>query len=114
MQIAEYARGHVTVVELAGEFDSLTAPQSRDELVRLASAREPVLLDLTKTSYMSSAGLRVLLLVYRQATSSGTPVALVGIPPLIPDLMAAPGFIDFFTVADTVDDGLDVLAGVQL
>jgi anti-sigma B factor antagonist len=114
MQIAEYARGPVTVVELAGEFDSLTAPQSRDELVRLASSGEPVLLDLTKTSYMSSAGLRVLLLVYRQATSSGTPVALVGIPQLIHDVMAATGFIDFFTVADTVDDGLDVLAGVQL
>ena len=114
MQIAEHSQGQVTVVELAGEFDSLTAPASRDELVRLASSRDPLLLDLTKTSYMSSAGLRVLLLVYRQATSSGTPVALVGVPKLIHDVMAATGFIDFFTIAETVDDGLDVLVGAQL
>lgn len=114
MQIAEYSRGPVTVVELAGEFDSLTAPTSRDELVRLASSGDPLLLDLTKTSYMSSAGLRVLLLVYRQATGSATPVALVGVPQLIHDVMAATGFIDFFTIADTVEDGLDVLVGAQL
>ena len=114
MHIAEYTRGPATVVELAGEFDSLTAPASRDELVRLASSGDPLLLDLTKTSYMSSAGLRVLLLVYRQATGSGTPVALVGLPQLIHDVMAATGFIDFFTIADTVEDGLDVLVGAQL
>jgi anti-sigma B factor antagonist len=110
MQIAEYSRGPVTVVELAGEFDSLTAPASRDELVRLASSGDPLLLDLTKTSYMSSA----VLLVYRHATGSGTPVALVGVPQLIHDVMAATGFIDFFTIADTVEDGLDLLVGAQL
>jgi anti-sigma B factor antagonist len=114
MQIAEYTRGPVTIVELVGEFDSLSAPESREELVRLASSGEPVLLDLTKTSYMSSAGLRVLLLIYRQAVGSGTPVALVGIPKLIHDVMAATGFIDFFSVTDTVDDGLDLLVGAQL
>jgi anti-sigma B factor antagonist len=114
MQITEYRHGPVTVVELAGEFDSLTAPLSRDELVRLASTGDPVLLDLTKTTYMSSAGLRVLLLVYRQATGSGTPVALVGIPQPIHDVMAATGFIDFFSVTDTLDAGLDLMVGAQL
>lgn len=114
MQITEYRHGTVTVVELAGELDSLTAPLSRDELVRLASTGDPVLLDLTRTTYMSSAGLRVLLLVYRQATGSGTPVVLVGLTQPIHDVMAATGFIDFFTITDTIDAGLDLLAGVQL
>jgi anti-sigma B factor antagonist len=114
MQITEYSRGTVTVVELAGELDSVTAPQSRDDLVRLASSGEPLLLDLAQTSYMSSAGLRVLLLVYRQAVASGTPVVLVGITQLIHDVMAATGFIDFFTIAATVEAGLDILVGAQL
>jgi anti-sigma B factor antagonist len=106
MHIADYTQGPVTVIELVGELDSATAPLSRDRLRDLVGAGSPVLLDLSKMSYMSSAGLRVLLLAYRQANAAGTPLALAGLPHMIRDVMAATGFLDFFTVADTVEDGL--------
>jgi anti-anti-sigma factor len=109
MQIAKYMRGSVTVVELDGELDSVTAPASREELATLAGSGGPVLLDLSRMSYMSSAGLRVLLLVYRQARDAGAALALAGIPPMIQEVMAATGFLDFFTVAETVEAALEDL-----
>jgi anti-anti-sigma factor len=101
MQIAKHMRGRVTVVEFFGDLDSVSAPASRDELVQLASGGGQVVLDLTHLTYMSSAGLRVLLLVYREATAAGTVVALTGLPPMIRDVMAATGFLEFFTVVDS-------------
>jgi len=109
MQIAKYMRGSVTIVELAGDLDSVSAPVSRDELVQLASTGGRVLFDLSKTAYMSSAGLRVLLLVYREASGAGTTLALTGVPHMIRDVMAATGFLGFFTVADSVEAGLEEL-----
>ena len=109
MQIAKYMRGSVTVVELDGELDSVTAPASREELSQLAGSGGPVLLDLSRMSYMSSAGLRVLLLVYRQARDAGAALALAGLPPMIREVMAATGFLDFFTVADSVEAALEDL-----
>ena len=110
MQIAKHMRGSVTVVELDGDLDSVSAPASRKELVQLVSNGGQVLLDLSNMSYMSSAGLRVLLLVYREATAAGTSLALTGIPHLIKDVMAATGFLGFFTVVDSVEAGLEELA----
>ena len=68
-----------------------------------------ILLDLSRTSYLSSAGLRVLLLVYRQAQHSGSVLALAGLGDDVREVMSATGFLDFFTVADTVEHGLEAL-----
>lgn len=109
MRIAKHMQGAVTVVELAGELDSATAASARDELVRLVGDGGLLLLDLSGLSYMSSAGLRVMLLIYRQARTSGARLALAGIPNDIRTIMAATGFLDFFTVVDTVAAGLEEL-----
>jgi anti-sigma B factor antagonist len=111
MELAKYMRGTVTVVELTGELDSTTGPSIREELLQLVAEGSRVLLDLNKVSYMSSAGLRVMLLIYRQAESSGTRVALVGIPVDVRAVMSATGFLRFFTVADSLDQGVEALEG---
>jgi anti-sigma B factor antagonist len=111
MRIDKYMRGPVTVVELSGELDSGTAAHARDELVELVAHGGRVLLDMSRLAYMSSAGLRVMLLIYREATRSGTQVGLTGILPEIEAIMSATGFLHFFTVTDTLDDGIEELDG---
>jgi anti-sigma B factor antagonist len=111
MELAKYMRDGVTVVELTGELDSNTGPSVREDLIQLVADGSRVLLDLTRVSFMSSAGLRVMLLVYRQAELSGARVALVQIPPDVRSIMEATGFLRFFVVADSLDEGLEVLAG---
>jgi|SRR2546430_254422 len=109
MELAKYMHGSVTVVELSGELDSASGPYMREHLVALVADGGRVLLDLSKVSYMSSAGLRVMLLMYRQAEQSGTRIALTGIPRDVRGVMTATGFLNFFTVAASLDEGLTAL-----
>ena len=101
--------GEVTVVEVAGEENSATAPMAQEKVSPLAQAGGNMLVDMTKVTYMSSAGLRLLLSTYRQLAASGGRIVLVGVIEEIRDTMAVTGFINFFTIHDTLDEGLQVL-----
>ncbi|HEX5400914.1 MAG TPA: STAS domain-containing protein [Pseudonocardiaceae bacterium] len=106
MDVAQRTFGDVTVVELTGELDNHTALSTREHMMPLVSCSDRLLLDLSRVTYLSSAGLRVLLLMYRQAVATGTQIALTAIPPDIYAVMSATGFLDFFAVTDTVEAGL--------
>ena len=67
-----------------------------------------VLLDHTKVDYVSSAGLRVLLMIYRQIKSKNGKVILVGVSEEIRDVMSMTGFINFFEIADNIDNALKI------
>jgi anti-sigma B factor antagonist len=64
---------------------------------------------MQEVAYMSSAGLRMMLLLYRHALGKDSRIALVGLSEEIRDTMSATGFLDFFVVSDTVDSGLALL-----
>jgi anti-sigma B factor antagonist len=63
---------------------------------------------MTNVSYMSSAGLRVMLLLHRQISGKGK-VVIVGLNEDIKSTMSATGFLKFFTTADTLDEGVTAL-----
>ncbi len=99
----------VTVVELAGDIDANTAPAIQDKVLPIAESSTKILLNMFKVPYMSSAGLRMLLSLYRQVTAKDGKLVLVGLSEEITDTMSITGFLDFFTTRDTVDAGLEFL-----
>ncbi|WP_116201236.1 STAS domain-containing protein [Amycolatopsis circi] len=109
MELEKYMRGRVTVLAIEGELDSATAAEARTRISELVPSDGAALLDLGGMTYTSSAGLRVLLLIYRQVQESGVPLALARLTPDVAEVMTGTGFIDFFTVVDTVDDGVEAL-----
>lgn len=111
MELEKYMRGQVTVLALEGELDSATSADARKRISELVPADGAALLDLGGMTYMSSAGLRVLLLIYRQVRESGVPLALARLNPDVAEVMSGTGFIDFFTVTDSVDAGVEALKG---
>jgi anti-sigma B factor antagonist len=99
----------VTVVELDGDVDGKTAPEIQAEVLPLVAPKSKLLLDLTKVPYMSSAGLRTLLLLHRKFTEQDGQMVLVGVAPEIQDTMSITGFINFFSISDTIELGLEAL-----
>jgi len=99
----------VTVIEVEGDIDASTAPVVQDEILPLAQAGGKMVLDMTKVPYMSSAGLRFLLSLYRQITSKGGEILLVGLSEEIRDTMSITGFLDFFKTCETLEAGLETL-----
>lgn len=99
----------VTIIELEGSIDGKTAPQIREDIRPALDDAKHAILDLTKVGYLSSAGLRLLLLVYREFSARNGKLVLVGVSPDIRAVMSHTGFLSFFTLANTTADGLAAL-----
>ncbi|HEX5120957.1 MAG TPA: STAS domain-containing protein [Pseudonocardiaceae bacterium] len=111
MELSKYVSDGTTVITLCGELDSSTAPRTHGSLEELLPEEGTVVLDLSGMSYMSSAGLRVLLLAHRRAQRNGVGLVLASIPEEVRMTMSATGFLEFFTVAGSVAEGVGVLSG---
>lgn len=86
------------VIRVNGQVDSKTSAELRTYLEEEVNGSNPVALELSKVSFMSSAGLRTLLTLYRQTQSLGVPLALVALPTALVDTMKITGFLQHFTV----------------
>lgn len=101
--------GQVQIVHLVGDIDGATAPEAQAAIVGVAGPGCKIVLDMSGVSYMSSAGLRLLLVVYRNISGQGGTVILAGLPEDLKDTMEMTGFLDFFQYRDTLDAGLAAL-----
>ncbi len=99
----------ITKVQLAGDIDGSSAPAAQAKILPLAGTNAKILLDMTGVAYMSSAGLRMLLSTYRQLSSKGGKMVLVGLSEDIQDTMSVTGFLKFFTVCTTPEQGIETL-----
>jgi anti-sigma B factor antagonist len=99
----------VIVIKLAGDIDANTAPTVQSQVSPYVQPDGKILLDLSQVAYMSSAGLRVLLSLYRQTTAKNGKLVLVGLSEDIEDTMSVTGFLEFFTVCKTLDAGMAAL-----
>lgn len=96
------------LISIEGSIDSKTAGDLQSQIMDTVSESNNVLIDLTKVEYVSSAGLRVLLMIYRQIKSKNGKVILVGVSQEISDVMSMTGFINFFEITDTIDNALNL------
>lgn len=89
-----------TVVTLTGEINSETSGTLLESLRPLVRSGETLRIDLKNVSYVSSAGLRTLLVVYREAQHSGARVTLTGVGEEVRFVMSATGFLDYFVAGE--------------
>ncbi len=99
----------IKVVEVIGDIDANTAPDVQKQVLPLAEPGSKILMDMTKVPYMSSAGLRMLLSLYRQTQAKEGKLVLVGLSEELQDTMSVTGFLDLFTTAETVESGIIAL-----
>ena len=109
IELEAFPRDGMTVGVVKGEIDGSSAPKLQEKILPLLQNDSALVLDLGAVSYMSSAGLRMLLLLYRHAASHNGRVAIAGLAESIRDTMEITGFLKFFTVANSVDEALQTL-----
>jgi len=111
VEIRTHTRDQITIVELVGDIDGNTAPEAQAKI--LTQADKPgskLILDLGGVAYMSSAGLRLLLVIYRKIVGKGGKVVVANIPANIASIMEATGFLDLLMYRESVDAGIAALA----
>lgn len=99
----------IKIVELIGDVDASTAPEVQQKILPLAQSNSKILLDMSQVPYMSSAGLRILLSLYRKTAAYDGKLVLVGLSEDLQDTMSVTGFLDFFTTGETLEAGIDEL-----
>jgi len=109
MNVTIRDEGGVHVVTLSGDLDANTSPVAQQQILPLATEGSRILLDMTGVSFMSSAGLRLLLSTYRQVAVQKGTVALAGLSEDLKDTMSMTGFLSFFTIHDTTESGLQAM-----
>ena len=90
MEFSERRAGKTVVLAPAGRIDMASADTFRERLIPLISSAaaggESVVLDFSGVDYISSAGLRVLMLAAKQARSSGGRIAVAALQPLVNEI----------------------------
>ena len=84
----------------------LDASSSKDEqqaILAILDQNKDVILNLSECTYVSSAGLRVMLYTYKVAASNGLNLYLVGVSKEVREVMSITGFEHFFKYFDTVE-----------
>ena len=114
MDIQLRTAGEVKIIELRGELDTNTSREVQIQILSVVEPRGRVILDLSGVSYMSSAGLRVLLSLYRHTSNQDGVLVLVGVAEEIRDTMEITGFWEFFTACASMDEALAALGARAL
>ena len=107
MEIKIKTKNNILIITLKGSIDSKTAPEVQQKVLESSVNSKNVIIDLTSVDFVSSACLRVLLMLYRQIKVKNGKVVLVGVSEEITDIMSMTGFINFFEIIDTVENALN-------
>ena len=94
MKITKKQDGSALVIALEGRLDTTTAPELEAELKTCLDGITDLTLDLTNLDYISSAGLRVLLIMYK-ALDDKSQFKLVGTTDSVKEIMEVTGFDQF-------------------
>ena len=104
MQIAEVRQDGVDVIAPVGRIDTTTVGALEARLAPVLAVAVPrVVLDFSGVDYISSAGLRVLLVAARRVQAAGGRLALCGMPEPVRQVFQLAGFLPLFTIRDTRD-----------
>jgi anti-sigma B factor antagonist len=99
---------HVDLVEVSGRIDSSTAPLLEQALSKIMKdGRFHIVVDLTETEFMSSAGLRALIAALKETRRFNRgDVRLANMPPKIHKAFELAGFLELFKVYDNTVDAV--------
>jgi anti-anti-sigma factor len=110
LEVNESTDGAITIMALRGRLDSVSAPALGERLSgALAAQGRRLLIELSQLEYISSAGFRVLLLAVRRAAESDGKIVLCGVSGKVQQLFDLGGFLDFFRICSSRDEGVTAL-----
>lgn len=98
MNVTKHTDSQQTILTLSGRLDTTTSPDFQQTLLTEIQAGCPVVLDCTDLSYVSSAGLRVLLMGQKAVMAAGQTMTLRHVPDTVMEVLDMTGFSDILTI----------------
>ncbi len=87
----------VTTISLEGRLDTSTSPELEKYMEECINEIKDLVLDFEKLEYISSAGLRVILKIYKNMSKRGS-MKLVKVNETVAEVLDITGFTDFLNI----------------
>lgn len=112
MRITQNLGNGLVNVKVEGRLDATSSIEAQKELERILDAdSSKMLVDLSGLEYISSAGLRVLLVVAKKMQQKGGKIVLAALTPNVKEVFEISGFSSIFKIFDTVEESTTTLQG---
>ena len=110
MRLSPKRFADAVVVSPVGRIDQSSADAFKDALAphleRCTGGEDRLILDLSGLEYISSAGLRVLMLAAKQSKAQGGTLLLTGLQPLVQEIFEISRFTMVFGITPSLRDAL--------
>jgi anti-sigma B factor antagonist len=108
MEIVKDEKDGVTILVFKGNLDTNSAPDAEnatDEILETDTSK--LVLDLSETRFVSSAGLRVFLATSKKMTAKGGSVVFCGANEVIQEIFDISGFSSILQISKTLEDAME-------
>ncbi len=102
---------NVAVAIVTGDITHAVSSEFQTTLLNALTKESHLVLDFSGVGMLTSAGLRVLLLLHREASASKKTVILSAVPDAAQDVMKVTGFWEHFISTATVDEAVKLIEG---
>lgn len=107
MEITQNSVNGRLVVSLGGQIDSTAAAEFEEQIVALiASGNNNLVVDFANVKFVSSAGLRVLLLAAKKVKPYGGKIILCNLSDDVKEVFEISGFSSLFSIYPSLDEAL--------
>lgn len=110
MDISETLQNDITLVSLAGRLDSSTSAQLEQYILTKVGGQPRLIIDFSKLDYISSAGLRVLLLAAKKVKQGNGRLILCALKEHIREVFEISGFLSILDIRPSAADALAAMA----
>ena len=98
MTIKKNQNANTLTIALEGRLDTTTAPELEQEIKNVPDGVTELIMDFAKLSYISSAGLRVLLATQKAMQGKGEMI-VTGVNDIVMEVFEVTGFCDILNIA---------------
>lgn len=99
MQIKTDVNNRKLVISLSGRLDTITSPQLEEEINRYSlDETETVILNAKELEYISSAGLRLVLMLHKKMAKQGGQLKLINVNDMVMEIFDMIGMSDFLDI----------------
>jgi anti-anti-sigma factor len=98
MEIKDTLDDGIVIIQPAGRLDSTSSPEFERFLLAKITDRSRLIVDLSKLDYISSAGLRVILVGAKRSDSAKGKILLCGMKDIIHQIFEVSGFLKILKV----------------
>jgi anti-anti-sigma factor len=101
--------GEAVIITLTGRIDANTSPDIEQRMLSLVSeGSNKLVADLSRVTFISSAGLKTLLIVLKKTKREQGDLRLSGIQAQVNEVFDITGLIDIFSIHDSAENAAHI------